>query len=201
MQGTEACQFLKNHPWVSNVVASEKDAGGQRYLANISPAGHRVIVEAGLPGFLESLLAAPNGGAGHIVEFRHLQDAVLEAHFGDGEDNRPGILSWLPEPRRHRLLLDVNEKTIYFQGHFPDNPVFPGVAQLHWAAVLAANLFEFDTAPREVKRLKFMQVIRPCSVLELSLENRTGDEVEFRFAGSGQLHSTGCLCFKRDEPC
>ncbi|MGA9573134.1 MAG: hypothetical protein WBS20_04205 [Lysobacterales bacterium] len=126
---------------------------------------------------------------------------IFDGGQSGGQENLPGILSWIADLPRHRLLLDVGSELVFFQGHFPDNPILPGITQLHWAVAAAMRLFEFSEVPCEVKRLKFMHIIRPSSILELLLERKKINEVEFQFSSSGQIHSTACLTFKVDIPC
>ena len=202
MQGTEACQFLSNHPWVSNVAATGS-GGRQRFLADISPEGHRSLSELGFQEFSRRLIAMLPDELQYedSLEFRHLHGWIMEGRTLVGKDNKPDILSWLSGSNQHRLLLAVGPEMVFFQGHFPGDPVLPGIAQLHWAVGVAMSLFRFGEVPCEIKRLKFRNIIRPSSVLELVLENRNMHEVEFRFASCGQVHSTGCLCFREDRQC
>jgi hypothetical protein len=202
VQGTEACQFLSNHPWVSNVVVTGSGSR-QRFLANISPEGHRSLCELGFDEFSGRLQAMLPEELQYedSLEFRRLHGWIMEGRTLAGKDNKPGILSWLSGSNQNRLLLAVGAEVVYFRGHFPGNPVLPGITQLHWAVGVAMSLFRFGEVPREIKRLKFRNIIRPSSVLELVLENRNTHQVEFRFASCGQVHSTGCLCFREERQC
>jgi 3-hydroxymyristoyl/3-hydroxydecanoyl-(acyl carrier protein) dehydratase len=202
VQGTEACQILNNNQWVSNVVVTES-GGRRRVLADISPEGHRSLCELGFREFSRRLTAVLPDELQHEdnLEFRHVHGWITEGRNWDGKDNKPGILSWLSGSNRHRLLLAVGPEMVYFQGHFPGNPILPGIAQLHWAVGMAMSLLRFGEIPCEIKRLKFRNIIRPSSVLELELENRNMHQVEFRFASCGQVYSTGCLCFREEPQC
>jgi len=203
VQGTDACRILKNNPWVSNVSVAEQAVGDRRLLADISPDGHRLIRDLGFEEFSQRLMAvlpSPWQDEGCLL-FRHLHDWLLEGRSAGERNSRPGILSLLSEPDHHRVLLDVGAELVFFQGHFPGNPILPGIAQLHWAVGAAMSLFGFREAPYEIKRLKFRNIIRPSSVIELVLDGKDKREVTFEFASSGQVHSTGCLCFKEEMPC
>lgn len=69
-----------------------------------------------------------------------------------------------------RLKLQVPENLLYFDGHFPANPVLPGVVQIHWAVHYArehwADLGEFGG----LEAMKFQQLILPHQNLVLDLE-------------------------------
>ena len=88
------------------------------------------------------------------------------------------------------------------QGHFPKEPIVPGVAQLFWAAALARRVFPRCAAgPRglsrltgEVRGLKFKRVILPGTQLRVSLTLKEGDppHVAFEYQ-SDRVHSLGRL--------
>ena len=65
----------------------------------------------------------------------------------------------------------------YFEGHFPGDPIVPGVAQLGpLAEAQARRAWPELGALVELKRLKFMHAIRPGDALELEL-TRKGQRV------------------------
>jgi 3-hydroxymyristoyl/3-hydroxydecanoyl-(acyl carrier protein) dehydratase len=61
----------------------------------------------------------------------------------------------------------------YFEGHFPGDPIVPGVAQLTAIAETAIRR-EFPDlgSVKSVQRLKFMAALRPGDALVLSLRRR-----------------------------
>lgn len=80
-----------------------------------------------------------------------------------------------------------------FNGHFPNEPIVPGVAQLCWADKLAGRAFPGHQATLEVLRLKFVKVIVPGTLLRLNLERKAQSRVEFGFTSEQGDHSSGCL--------
>ena len=84
-------------------------------------------------------------------------------------------------------------------GHFPNEPIVPGVAQLYWADKLAHRAFPGRGPTVEVVRLKFMRVIVPGTVLRLHLESRAGSRVQFRYTSEDGAHSSGCLVAEARE--
>ena len=105
------------------------------------------------------------------------------------------MLSEIEESGTHHLLLEVPTTLTWFSGHFPENPVLPGVAQLHWAVIASNAIFSTHKCPRESKRLKFKSVVVPPRVIELVLRKVGTDQVQFRFYSLRQDHSEGCLAF------
>jgi 3-hydroxymyristoyl/3-hydroxydecanoyl-(acyl carrier protein) dehydratase len=107
----------------------------------------------------------------------------------------PRVLSIRDEASATRLCLDVAEDLSWFRGHFPGQPVLPGMVQLHWAVLVCRALYGFDDAPQEVKRLKFKNVVVPPRNLELLVTRKGAHEVQFRFSGDGEENSEGRIVF------
>lgn len=93
------------------------------------------------------------------------------------------------------VRLEVTEDLDCFRGHFPEMPVLPGVVQLHWAVEIAREYFGFSEAVRDIKRLKFKNVVMPPMVMDLELTRTGQDEARFVFSNSGATYSQGRLVF------
>ncbi len=48
---------------------------------------------------------------------------------------------------------------IWFRGHFPDQPVLPGIAQVHMAAQWAERLWDWKPAGANLSQLKFRRIL------------------------------------------
>lgn len=107
----------------------------------------------------------------------------------------PAVISVEAQEHAVALVLDITPTLAWFRGHFPGQPVLPGVVQLHWAAEVAAILFGLQGPPQQVKRLKFSNVIVPPRVVELHLERHGDREVQFRLEGGGLQNSQGRLVY------
>lgn len=57
----------------------------------------------------------------------------------------------------------------YFAGHFPEQAVLPGVAQVHWVGELAKKIFAVSGFS-DLKSIKFSSMILPNQVIELTLK-------------------------------
>ena len=176
---------------------------GARYKVGINPQGHRFICEFGIHEFSKRLLAElpPADKRDGYLEFQHDHDWILDGIQTGGANSKPGIISWIRGLSDHRLLLDVSPELVFFEGHFPGNPILPGIVQVHWAAGISKSLFSFDGIPCEIKRLKFSNIVQPPSVLELLLDQKNETEVKFQFVSFGRMHSMGSLVFKEDLSC
>ena len=106
-----------------------------------------------------------------------------------------GELSWEQPGGSVRVTVGVPATLRYFDGHFPHDPIVPGVAQLGpLAETQARRAWPELGAIGSVKRLKFMQALRPGDALTLTL-TRAGDKVTFGLF-NGDLECTrGTLVF------
>lgn len=204
MEYFESNKLLKKNQWISRLMVADSCSDmGARYKVGIKPQGHRFICEFGIQEFSKRLLAklpSAHRQEGYL-EFLHDHDWILEGIQTGGASSKPGIISWIRGLSDHRLLLDVSPELVFFAGHFPGNPILPGIVQLHWAAGVSMSLFSFDEIPCEVKRLKFSNIVQPRSVLELLLEQKNETEVKFQFKSFGRVHSMGSIVFKEDLSC
>lgn len=87
----------------------------------------------------------------------------------------------------------ITDDLAVLDGHFPNEPIVPGVAQLYWADKLAHGAFTGRGTTVAVMRLKFAKVIVPGTLLRLALECRKHSKVEFRYTSENGVHSSGCL--------
>ncbi|MCF6442202.1 thioester dehydrase [Pseudoalteromonas luteoviolacea] len=94
------------------------------------------------------------------------------------------------------LQLSITANAMYFQGHFPNAPVLPGVVLLDWAVQFAQRYFPFFSAPvMEVQALKFQKVVHPNSQVILNLNKSGGNKVVFKYHSREGQYGTGRLLF------
>ena len=161
-------------------------------VAALSDAGWEQVVVRGRDGFVKAIEA----------DFRERGRAVprnwrfVRRMMPDRCDVRPWFPRWHVVDRsavtwggEARITSDL----AVFDGHFPNEPIVPGVAQLYWADKLAGRAFLGHQTTLEVVRLKFVRVIVPGTVLRLNLERRTQSRVEFEYTSEHGDHSSGCL--------
>ena len=77
-------------------------------------------------------------------------------------------------------------------GHFPGHPVVPGIAQVHWAAEKAREVFDLPPLQGSLKSVKFTNPIRPEVELVLTLTLKPdGRSVVFDYRSAEQSYSSG----------
>jgi 3-hydroxymyristoyl/3-hydroxydecanoyl-(acyl carrier protein) dehydratase len=97
-----------------------------------------------------------------------------------------------PSPDDAVVTLGLPENHPAFAGHFPDQPVLPGVVQTHWAIRLGDELLGTGCAAALAFKVKFRRVIQPGEGLELRLHHdRTKHFLTFEYRQQGEVASTG----------
>ncbi|MDO5971751.1 3-hydroxyacyl-ACP dehydratase [Flavivirga aquimarina] len=64
----------------------------------------------------------------------------------------------------------INKDHIIFKGHFPDNPVMPGVCMMQIIKGLTEDFVEKKLFMQSANNIKFMAIINPFNTPELELK-------------------------------
>lgn len=135
--------------------------------------------------FVESL---PMNAQGKTTE------AALRALF---HPERP-LPHWLErEPEHACVELELVPELVVFDGHFPQAPILPGVAQIDWAIRFGREAFDLPARFRCLEALKFHRVLQPGMrvrlMLDWHLEKRT---LVFRYESEHGVHASGRAVFE-----
>ena len=79
-----------------------------------------------------------------------------------------------------------------FQGHFPGDPILPGVVLVDWAIRLGEAQFGPLGAFRGLSQVKFLAPVRPGEALELNLELAPG-RLRFRYQSGAEAKASGTI--------
>jgi len=84
----------------------------------------------------------------------------------------------------------------WFAGHFPDDPILPGIAQLNMVADLIAHFRGDDLRLKGLSRVKFRKIVRPGEVLDIQVEQRNIDnQYAFHIARDNEDICSGMMFF------
>ncbi len=91
-------------------------------------------------------------------------------------------------------VLWVDPSLPFFNGHFPGNPILPGVAQVNWAIETTQSIFPAASAARfcGMSNIKFKAPVQPNTWLALDLK-RVGSDVTFEFSDGTNIRTQGRL--------
>ena len=71
---------------------------------------------------------------------------------------------------KYKVLILINEKHEVFQGHFPGNPIMPGVCMMQIIQELTEQITACSLFMESLSNVKFMALINPFVNPELLLE-------------------------------
>lgn len=94
------------------------------------------------------------------------------------------------------LALDIAHDAPYFDGHFPNLPVLPGVTQIDWAIRFGRDLFPLPPHFLRLEQIKFQQIISPGMRITLILTHLPEkDALGFRLTSATGPHASGRAVF------
>ena len=80
-----------------------------------------------------------------------------------------------------------------FDGHFPGNPIVPGVLLLDEALYAIARLTGECLDRCTLPIVKFMSIVRPNQLVTLQFEAKSLNAIQFKLIASGRIVAKGCL--------
>jgi acyl-CoA synthetase (AMP-forming)/AMP-acid ligase II len=83
-----------------------------------------------------------------------------------------------------------------FDGHFPGAPILPGVAMIGWAIEWGRHVFAISAPFKKMEALKFQQLVRPETRLQLELDwSAETATMRFSFQSALGVHASGRVVF------
>lgn len=85
------------------------------------------------------------------------------------------------DDKQYQFILHINKDHEIFKGHFPENPVTPGVCMLQIIKELTESQTEQKLQMKSAKNIKFMAIINPVETpqilvdLNLDKDDNTND--------------------------
>ena len=86
----------------------------------------------------------------------------------------------------------------FFAGHFPGQPLLPGVVQINWATTLAAQLYPPQFAKQQfsgLSRIKFKKPVLPGAILRYRLRPEPG-RIALSIVSRDGTHTEGRLLYR-----
>ncbi|MCK8117114.1 acyl-CoA synthetase [Pseudoalteromonas sp. 2CM37A] len=90
------------------------------------------------------------------------------------------------------LKLTIPENLYYFQGHFPQAAILPGVAQLDWVMHYLTEFMAVDcTKTVSIDALKFQIIVQPNYEVDLRLKKIKANKFSFSYSSTHGQHASG----------
>ena len=110
------------------------------------------------------------------------------------ERNLPKVLERQSTPAGALYTLEVLPDLVWFDGHFPDQPILPGVVQIHWVMHFAETIGFSAQNFGGLQRVKFKSIIQPHTTLQLDVSRRN-QVLRFSYTSESGLYSQGSIEF------
>lgn len=108
----------------------------------------------------------------------------------------PKILSHERQDDTAVWQLWVDKSLPFFDGHFPEQAVLPGVTQLDWAITLSCQTFGYSSEVASIEVLKFQQIILPDTQVQLTVTHQAAKQkITFQFASDDHKYASGRVVF------
>ena len=117
-------------------------------------------------------------------------------------DNKkfPQIQSFHQNEQSVELSLRIQPELVYFNGHFPEQPILAGVVQLSWVEKYGKLFFSIEQPFLRMEVIKFKKIIQPKDIITLKLTwNFETGKLYFDFSSESEAHSSGRLLYGVDE--
>lgn len=95
--------------------------------------------------------------------------------------------------------IKVKPDSPWFSGHFPDNPILPGIAQLAMVFDAIKQGTHNDFKVTHVQKVRFKQIVRPGDQLELTVQpiSKNLFNYSFRIMAKDDVVCTGTMFLNR----
>lgn len=127
-------------------------------------------------------------------------NSELEGLFAGGEKagverkSLPDVIELTKDTDRIQVELYIRPDLHYFSGHFPGDPILPGVIQVDWVMSFSVEAFKIPEDIQAMEVLKFRKIIQPGDKVILTINyNRDMNKLAFSYDSLKGCHSSGRL--------
>jgi len=108
----------------------------------------------------------------------------------------PSVISKRHSADHSELEILVADDNPWFEGHFPDHPILPGVVQIAWAVHYAGVLHGFTRAAQTLEQIKFKRPTLPGTRLTLQLTaDVAAGRLRYEYRDTQHVYASGVLNF------
>lgn len=112
----------------------------------------------------------------------------------------PTVLARREAAGRSELDIEVQADNPWFEGHFPQFAILPGVVQIGWAAHFAHELHGLGPGVTSMDQIKFKRPILPGARITLILKpDAAARRVRYEYQDAESSYSSGTLQFGDPE--
>lgn len=108
----------------------------------------------------------------------------------------PDVRFKVQSKNKVEIGLKIPKELAYFEGHFPDFPVVPGVVQVHWAVEFARVTFKMTGFVAQASQIKFSNLMRPLDEICLILDHLPEKSlIIYSYRANEKIYASGRLMY------
>jgi len=90
--------------------------------------------------------------------------------------------------------ITTSKASPWFDGHFPNDPILPAIAQINMVTETIAKVLQKDLSLQTVTRIKFKKIIRPGDILDIhATAGKNENQYVFRITSMNEDVCSGRL--------
>lgn len=93
----------------------------------------------------------------------------------------------------------ADSNSSWFSGHFPNNPILPGIAQLKMVADLITRPERGNLSMTGLSRVKFRKLVKPGDRLDIQVTCESEDHYMFKITSGNEDVCSGKMLFTHNE--
>lgn len=105
------------------------------------------------------------------------------------KDNFYSITAHSSEENDHLFQIHIDSKHAIFDGHFPGNPVTPGVVQLEIIKELLRELIQVPVQMETMSNCKFLAILNPETDAKVTVVLKLSEEDEQRWKVTASIQN------------
>ncbi len=98
--------------------------------------------------------------------------------------------------RKYSVILALDSSHPIFEGHFPGNPILPGVCQVEIVREIAEEILGLELLLSQASQVKYLSLINPLDNPVISLNLKFGEPVQGEVDVSAEVTSAGSVFMK-----
>ena len=178
-------------------------------MITLNDSGKQEIIQNGRPKFINNIKQYLLNYFPNVVlprKFRIVNDIPVNTQ---GKYIKTDITSAfesnVPEPIMQNVIKTNSEfvadmvflkDSSYFCGHFPNQPILPGVIQIYFVMNFIKKYFHFTPNDYHILKLKFSNLILPDTNVHFELKRISENEFIFGYSSDNSKYSNGMIVIK-----
>ncbi len=200
------------HPYIVRAYCSTVDKGARKVIGcmlELTGNGAECIIKTGRRHFVEEIKKYLSNFVPTVALPRCIRIVNQIPTNTQGKFVKNEIMAMLNSSVAEPIMQNVQKTDLiltadltflgdsaYFNGHFPNFPILPGVIQLHFVFLFCRQFFHVTGNAFDVIKLKFSSLILPDRCTHFELTRVSDDEFTFCYSQQDKICSAGKIVIR-----